>query len=58
MKRYKELKRYYYNIFKAERYHIITYGFRFPGKNHYTLRFLRRKAYECPDYDFDESLDY
>lgn len=51
MKKYKELKRMYYNIFKAQRYYLISYGVKFPSKNFYSLKFLRKKAFEFDDID-------
>lgn len=47
MKKYKKLKRIYYNIFKSERYYLISYGLKkFPPKNFYPFKFLKRKAVE------------
>lgn len=56
MKKYKELKRMYYNIFKAERYYLISYGVKFPPKNFYSFRFLKRKAFDIKDNSFDEYI--
>jgi hypothetical protein len=53
MKKYKKLKRIYYNIFKAERYYLISYGVKFPPKNFYPFRFLKRKAVEEKNNDYD-----
>lgn len=47
----------YYNIFKAQRYYLISYGVKFPSKNFYSLKFLKRKAFEIEseydEYDID-----
>lgn len=53
MKKYKELKRMYYNIFRAERFYLISYGVKFPSKNYYSFKFLKRKAFEI-EREYDE----
>lgn len=42
-----------YNIFKTERYYLISYGVKIPSKNFYSFRFLKRKAFEI-EREFDE----
>lgn len=43
----------YYNIFRTERYYLISYGVKIPPKNFYSFRFLKRKAFEI-EKEYDE----
>lgn len=43
--KYKKLKRMYYNLFKAKRDFLIACGIKYPSKNCYSFKFLKRKAF-------------